>query len=117
MWLVDGQRLWLAQRPATGVWAGLWTLPLFHSAPALEATLVSWPGRGETLPTIEHALTHFDWTLEPLRHTLPTRLSAKRRAAIEAALESAVGKGRWFSRDEALALGLPAPIRKLISSR
>jgi A/G-specific adenine glycosylase len=110
LWLVQGPRLWLTQRPPKGVWAGLWTLPLFDSMQALEDLIQGWPGRTEALPPIDHALTHFDWRLEPLRHALPARLGPVRRDALEAALPH----GRWFSRDEALAMGLPAPVRKLI---
>ena len=63
LWLERGDSIWLEQRPATGVWAGLWSLPEHASADALEAFVQGWPGRGEWLPPIEHALTHFDWTL------------------------------------------------------
>ena len=59
---------------------------------------------------MHHVLTHFDWALEPLQWTLPARLSATRRAAVEAAL----GEGAWYATAEALALGLPAPVRKLL---
>jgi A/G-specific adenine glycosylase len=38
-------------------------------------------------------------------------VAAARLAAIEAALPA----GRWFTRDEALASGLPAPVRKLLA--
>ena len=111
LWLVDAhQRVWLTQREPRGVWAGLWTLPLFDSVDALNEVLRSWPGSFETQPPINHALTHFDWRLEPIQHTLGTRVSVKRQAAIEAALPV----GAWFNRDQALALGLPAPIRKLL---
>lgn len=110
LWLVDGERWWFTQRPAKGVWAGLWTLPLFDSVEALQHATAGWPGRAESLPPFDHALTHFDWHLEPWRHVLPARLSGARRQAIESALP----EGRWFARDEALALGLPAPIRKLL---
>lgn len=112
LWLVDGERCWLAQRPATGVWAGLWILPLFDSVEALRAVTADWPGSSVPLAPIDHVLTHFDWHLEPLRHVLPSRLSAARRRAIESALPA----GRWFTREEALALGLPAPIRKLLQT-
>jgi A/G-specific adenine glycosylase len=111
LWLVDGERWWLTQRAATGVWAGLWTLPLFDSLAMLRATTQAWPGRSEPLPPIDHALTHFDWHLAPLRHCLPQRMSAARRQAIEATLPA----GRWCRRDEALALTLPAPLRRLLS--
>ncbi len=111
LWLVDAeQRLWLTQREAKGVWAGLWTLPLFDSLDEVNELLRKWPGRGEALPPIDHALTHFDWRLEPWQHALGARLSAARRSAIESKLPA----GAWFERDAALALGLPAPIRKLL---
>jgi A/G-specific adenine glycosylase len=112
LWLSHGERLWLTQRPPQGVWASLWTLPLFDSLPALQARAAGWSGQGEALPPIDHALTHFDWHLEPWRHRLPARLSAAERGAIEAVVPA----GRWFTPAEALALGLPAPIRKLLGS-
>jgi A/G-specific adenine glycosylase len=111
LWLVDSkQRLWLTQREPKGVWAGLWTLPLFDSLEALLELSGTWPGQQEVLSPVDHALTHFDWRLEPLLHALGPRVSAKRQAAIEAVLPA----GAWFDHDRALALGLPAPIRKLL---
>ena len=110
LWLTQGERLWLVQRPAKGVWAGLWSLPEFETPEAAQRLLSDWPGQGETLPAIEHALTHFDWTLQPLRWHLPARLAAKRLDALTAQLPA----GRWYGIDEALQLGLPAPIRKLL---
>jgi A/G-specific adenine glycosylase len=110
LWLAQVDRMWLVQRPAKGVWAGLWSLPEFDTPEAVQAFLAGWPGRGETLPTIEHALTHFDWTLQPLRWQLPARMAAKRLDALSARLP----QGRWVGLDEALQLGLPAPVRKLL---
>ena len=111
LWLTDAQqRVWLTQRELKGVWAGLWTLPLFDSLEALLDLSSAWPGQSEVLPPVDHALTHFDWRLEPLLHALGPRVTAKRQAAIEATLPA----GAWFDHDQALALGLPAPIRKLL---
>lgn len=106
LWLRQGQRLLLVQRPETGVWAGLWSLPEFTDAAALEVLTQAWPGAGEWLPNIEHALTHFDWLLQPLAWTLPAR--AKPPADLP--------PGRWVSVEEALAMGLPAPVRRLLES-
>ena len=100
LWLerpVD-QALWLQQRPAKGVWAGLWTLPLFDSEPELVALLPQQ--ELELLPRIEHALTHFDWVLHPRR---------ARWAQGEPELP-----GRWVVREELPRYGLPAPLRKLL---
>ncbi len=105
LWLQRGEAVWLVQRPPRGVWAGLMSLPEFESRGALEAFVQGWPGRGEWLPDIEHSLTHFDWTLQPLRWTLPARAKAPE-----------AGEGRWVGVQDALALGLPAPIRKLLEA-
>ena len=103
LWLRQGDRHYLVQRPQQGVWAGLWTLPEYPSVAALE-NIASWPGKGLWLAPLKHALTHFDWTLHTLAWTLPLR--AKPPAALPA--------GRWLGNDEALALGLPAPVRRLL---
>ena len=110
LWLADAKGVWLVQRPASGVWAGLWTLPLYDSLDELQGLTARWPGRGEALAPLRHALTHFDWHLQPWRHQLPQRVSAVRRTALEAALPA----GRWVALDAALQLGLPAPIRALL---
>jgi len=107
LWLTHGESVWLTQRPAKGVWAGLWSLPEFDSTDELARLSRDWPGRARALDTIEHTLTHFDWVLRPVRHEL-----ARRFPAIEAALPG----GRWVLLPDALQLGLPAPVRKLLSS-
>ena len=105
LWLEQGPLLWLVQRPQQGVWAGLWSLPEFETAEALETAVAGWPGQGEWLPPFKHVLTHIDWTLQVLRWRRPP-----------GAGENLIGfqAGRWLRFDEALALGLPAPVRKLI---
>ncbi len=103
-------QVWLERRPERGVWAGLWSLPEFDTAASFEHVRAKWPGRGDALPSLVHVLTHFDWTLHPVRWTLPARTGAARVAQIVAAWPS----GRWFSSADALELGLPAPVRKLL---
>ncbi|WP_119293407.1 A/G-specific adenine glycosylase [Azohydromonas sediminis] len=115
LWLAQGRRLWLVQRPPRGVWASLWSLPEFASADALAALSAGWPGEAHWLTPIEHALTHFDWELQPLHHTLPARLAASQRDAVEQALRAAAGPGRWVEHGQAQALGLPAPVRRLLA--
>jgi A/G-specific adenine glycosylase len=105
LWLSQGDAVWLTQRPERGVWAGLWSLPEFAGMQELATLTQGWPGRSEPLRTIEHTLTHFDWVLHPVRHELH-----RRTKSIEASLPA----GAWFTRDEALAMGLPAPVRKLL---
>ncbi|MDE1948180.1 MAG: A/G-specific adenine glycosylase [Burkholderiales bacterium] len=109
LWLEQGGRIWLSRRPESGVWAGLWSLPEFESVPALEAAAGAWPGHGSWLPPLEHALTHFDWTLQPLRWRLPPR-------ARSAAVTQGLPEGRWFEPGAALQMGLPAPLRRLLDA-
>jgi A/G-specific adenine glycosylase len=106
VWLRHRGRSWLVRRGETGVWAGLWCLPQFDQVDSLQALCDRWPGEPEPLPPIEHALTHFDWTLYPLVWYWPERASVR-------GLQPQA-PGAWFTRAEALALGLPAPIRRLL---
>ena len=104
LWLEWRDSVWLAQRPASGVWAGLWTLPLYDDEAALHAAAASL--RAELVPqaAIDHALTHFDWRLHPRRARL-----ARRPAA------SLLGAGRWVARDELAQVALPAPLARLLA--
>lgn len=108
LWLAHQGRVWLTQRPDKGVWAGLWSLPEFSDAKQLQQLLAAWPGQSQQMPSFVHVLTHVDWTLHPLRHVLPTRLGASALAKVTQALPS----GQWFTREQALALGVPAPLKK-----
>jgi len=112
LWLRHGDSAFLLRRPETGVWAGLWSLPEYDDPAALQALTADWPGAGDWRPAVEHALTHFDWTLLPLAWTLPARLGARRLDTVMQALPP----GRWAGRDEALALGLAAPVRRLLEA-
>ena len=112
LWLCWRDRVWLVQRPDQGVWAGLWSLPEFETAPAFEQHSVGWPGQADRLPPFTHVLTHLDWTLHPVRWTLPADLDEAQAAALVIAWPT----GRWFTQVEALAAGLPAPLRKLLLS-
>jgi len=112
LWLTHQDRVWLVQRPQTGVWAGLWTLPEFDDDAALWASGADWPGEGRLLPAFKHVLTHLDWRLQPCHWPLPDDLGAAAVRAIEATLPA----GRWVPCEQALAMGLPAPIRKLLEA-
>lgn len=110
LWLEQRDRLWLVQRPLRGVWAGLWSLPEAPSAAVWRRRLRGWPGEVETLAPIAHALTHFDWRLEPLRWRLPPRLGAAQLRALVEQLPA----GRWVDTAQAAQLALPAPVRQLL---
>ncbi len=112
LWLAWRDSVWLVQRPERGVWAGLWSLPEFDSEASYGAVTRDWPGRGEALATFTHVLTHLDWTLHPRRWLLSDRTA---RARVDA-ITTSLGDGRWCTVEVALAMGLPAPLRKLLVS-
>ena len=109
LWLMQGDAVWLVRRPATGIWAGLWSLPECESAEALHQAIAGWPGTTETLPGFTHVLTHLDLRIKPLRHVLGPR------AWSEAALLERWPEGRWVTRAELPSFGLPAPVAKLLA--
>ncbi len=112
LWLTAGDSVWLVRRPEAGIWAGLWTMPEFADAEAVWSLTAGWPGHSEALPAFKHVLTHLDWMLQPCRWALPDALPATRRRVIERLLPA----GRWLPVGEALALGLPAPVRRLLEA-
>jgi A/G-specific adenine glycosylase len=97
LWVERQGQVLLQQRPATGVWAGLWTLPMFDDEASARAAL---PGSAvEPLPRIQHALTHFDWVLHTLRAQEPARL---------------LSEGTWVARERLGDYALPAPLKRLM---
>ncbi len=108
LWLLwvesAGGSVWLHPRPTPGVWAGLHCLPLFESEQAL---LQSMPAalrrKCSALPAFTHVLTHKDLHLHPWRLLLPDTATHW-------------GAGRWVAPQEWPALGLPAPIRRLLET-
>jgi A/G-specific adenine glycosylase len=106
IWLLWAQTasgaVWLARRPTPGVWAGLYCLPLFDSELALRQALpLAAVAQLQCEPAFTHVLTHKDLHLHVCRVPLTPK--------------SALGDGRWVSAEEWPVLGLPAPIRKLLS--
>jgi A/G-specific adenine glycosylase len=98
---VDGA-VWLSQRPSPGVWAGLHCFELFDSEEALrQAVPARYRARLQPQPGWTHALTHKDLHLHPVRLVLPHALALP-------------GDGRWHAASAWPALGLPAPVRRLL---
>lgn len=104
LWAVsDGAAVWLSQRPTPGVWAGLYCLPLFENREALLASVP--PARHSQLQdqsVFKHVLTHKDLYLHPVSVVLP-----------KGSPPNVVGA--WVEAERWPGLGLPAPIRKLLT--
>jgi A/G-specific adenine glycosylase len=128
-WLLWLQRedgaVYLSQRPTPGVWAGLYCLPLFDSLQQLQSALrdafaanvlAVELDRLETLTPFLHVLTHKDLHLHPVRLRNEALSGTQVSPATSAPLPfDAPGlNGRWIAASDWPALGLPAPIRKLL---
>lgn len=95
--------VWLSRRPTPGVWAGLYSFDLFTSRQDLASALpAQWAMQAQDLPAFKHVLTHKDWYLHPVHVVVSKRLAL-------------TGAGQWFDASQWAALGLPAPIRKLLA--
>ena len=110
LWLLRAQStegaVWLERRPAIGIWAGLYCLPVFESRDELAAALPPAARAGlRDDPSFLHVLTHKDLHLHPVGAEL--KMSALRKD----------GEGEWFDAGQWPALGLPAPIRRLLSAQ
>ena len=96
----------LERRPAHGVWGGLWSLPQFASEPeALDWCRREIGGLAPTaqmLPVIDHAFTHFDLRLRPVRV----------RCTSHAGVQETDGR-IWYRLRAPARIGLPQPIRQL----
>ena len=106
---VDAEgRVLLQRRPPSGVWAALWSLPEAEDRAGARAWfdghLEGDYDHGEPLDAVAHGFTHYRLQLQPLRW----------RAVAGRAAGADNDDLRWVARDQLLALGIPAPIRKLL---
>jgi len=105
----DGS-VWLEKRPASGIWGGLYCLPVFASDEELKSHLPeSLDERIEALPSFVHVLTHKDL------HLSPWIAGFQADQEMPGAMASEALPAAWFSPAAWPALGLPAPIRKLLA--
>ncbi len=96
----------LERRAESGVWGGLWSPPQFENREAALAWCRRELGEPaslpEPLPPIDHAFTHFDLRLHPLR--------------VRCNLVARVDEGThlWYTLATPPRIGLPKPIKTLM---
>ena len=104
-------RLLLQRRPPTGVWAQMWSLPEAEDMAAARQNIARDHGiKGNTivfrpLPPFVHTFSHYRLGVTPL--------------AVDVASPAHIADDdscRWLHPADAAALGLPAPVRKLIAT-
>jgi len=100
------QRILLERRGPQGVWSGLWSLP--EAIDADDAWRIAQRHAhiddAQALAPFTHVFSHYRLNVEPL---LFDRAAARHKVADDAQL-------RWCSASDLAALGLPAPVRKLL---
>ena len=111
LWLEDADgRVLLQQRPPTGIWSSLWTLPQADDEVAARAWFKHHCdgdfARGIGKPPISHVFSHFKLELLP-RYWRDVALHPQVRDN---------GDLRWVARAQLGALGIPAPIRRLLEA-
>lgn len=104
-------RVLLRRRPPTGVWASLWSLPqhddIGEAQMWFERHLDGDFAAARALPALDHGFSHYRLRIHP------------RLIAVNG-LRAGVGDNadlRWADRAELTAIGLPAPVRKLLQER
>ena len=104
LWAVNEQgQVWLQKRPDQGIWAGLFSLPVFDSETDL---LAAWAqlAAPQYIEPWKHVLTHRDLYLHPVRILGPVQ-------------PEPVCVGQWVDANAWTAMGLPAPIRALLDAK
>lgn len=99
----------LVQRPAEGIWGGLYSLPELDSIEQLPELLHRWrlqETSRTTLPSLHHTFSHFRLHIQPwLVQAQPLGVA-----------EMATPPQLWYNRQQPPAVGLAAPVRKLLRS-
>ena len=101
----DSAAVFVERRPMAGLWGGLWSPPQFET----QAAAMEWCVRefgelvsdSEAMTPIDHAFTHFDLKLRPLRVRCGPHESVKE------------GEQLWYELHDPPKIGLPQPIKQL----
>ena len=98
----------LEQRPASGLWGGLWSFPQFDDDAALDDWLaIHAPDaqREPAWPTLSHTFSHFRL------HIVPQLVRLARDSA------AVTEPGRlWYNPREPASIGLAAPVKTLLET-
>lgn len=109
----------LEERPASGIWGGLWSLPEFEQLESLPHLLkVRWPklkaaSAAECLKPIRHTFSHYHLDITPVLQTL------KSNGAINSPAASYNLEKRqelWYNPQQPASIGLAAPVKKLLGT-
>ncbi|WMQ74841.1 MAG: Adenine DNA glycosylase [Sodalis sp.] len=104
--LQDGNCVWLEQRPAVGLWGGLFCFPQFADTQALSLWLSQRGlpnGQCKQLTAFRHTFSHFHLDIVPMWQKVST---------IQRCMDE--GGGLWYNLAQPPAVGLAAPVERLL---
>lgn len=104
-----GGEILLEQRPASGIWGGLWSFPELASDEAAEDYCRSRFGvdaQATPWPPLRHTFSHYHLDIQPVHIVLP-----RQPAGI---MED--DRWLWYNSPSAPDVGLAAPVRKLLNT-
>ena len=100
----------LEQRPAEGIWGGLWSFPECPAEETIAAFCRRYLGAAVTIdqpwPALRHGFTHFELSIQPQ----PVRYAGHDDKVLHGA------ERIWYKPGSAPARGLAAPVRKLLNN-
>ncbi|UYO94236.1 A/G-specific adenine glycosylase [Pollutimonas sp. M17] len=104
--LASSDAILLEQRPPSGIWGGLWSLPEYEDERALATACSNWglsPEEARKMAGLVHVFSHFRLHIEPWYL----------RAGAPVVAEPAPGQA-WIPINELSATALPAPVKKIL---
>lgn len=100
----NSHQVLLEQRPANGIWGGLWSLPEFTDSGALHVWAdANAVGLEQAWPTTRHTFSHFHLDITPVPALLAARGVAEPKPGL-----------CWYPLDHSVNVGLAAPVKKLL---
>jgi A/G-specific adenine glycosylase len=104
--LQHGERAWLEQRPAVGLWGGLFCFPQFGEREEMELWLQQRGlknNRQQQLTAFRHTFSHFHLDIVPIWLEMN-----------DAAASMDEGAGLWYNLAQPPSVGLAAPVDRLL---
>ncbi len=103
------REIYLEQRPASGIWGGLWSFPEFDT----QEELTGWCDRCtiardtevQVWPVVRHTFSHFHLDITPCCMQLQNPMLSVMEA----------GSALWYNTRHPKALGLAAPVTRLLA--
>ncbi len=109
----------LEERPSSGIWGGLWSLPEFEEMDSLPNIIKQrWPkaklqGAATIHATVRHTFSHYHLEITPVTQSLkPQNLVQESSATYTAPLEQRAEI--WYNPSQPASVGLAAPVKKLL---